>query len=287
MASSGPSPITSQPPRFSFTDRFIQAPGQNYIDNNDRLVVEATSSVVATVFRVQLRILRPGEGILEWRQDIKIEAFRVTQVSVFALPEGFLLGLDVSTPEIAVGGSWNYAQVGLARGPGGTPDVFHGLAQGYIDGPYSLFWPGGVYRLPSDGVGLSVISPSLDPAAGAEAAVPVRSNAAWLLRNLTITLVTDATAVSRRFGLKVTRSGGTILKTASGTVQNASLTFDYHVASWGESGGDRNGQILVNWPADFRLRAGDIITTETALLQAGDNFSAIRVTVDEWFQRTA
>lgn len=287
MASSGPSPITSQPPRFSFTDRFIQAPGGNYLDNNDRLVVEATSSVVATVFRVQLRILRPGEGILEWRQDITIEAFRITQVSVFALPEGFLLGLDVSTPEIAVGGSWNYAQVGLARGPGGTPDVFHGLAQGYIDGPYSLFWPGGVYRLPSDGVGLSIFSPSLDPAAGTEASVAVRSNAAWLVRNIAVTLVTDATAVSRRFILTVTRSGVQIFATAAGTVQNASLTFTYHVASWGESGGDRNGQILVNWPPDLRLRAGDVLATETALLQAGDDYGAMTVTADEWFQRTA
>jgi len=288
MASTVPSsPITTRAPEFQFTDRFVQPPGAVYIEPIDRLVIEATSAAPGTIFRTQLRILRPGEGIIEYRQEITIATARTPQVETFDLPEGFILGLDVSLPAAASGVAWNYVQVGLARGPSGTFDVFHGLAQGYVDVPYSLFWPGGIYRLPQDGVGLYVIVAGSDPAAGVEATITVPDNSQWLVHAMTTNLVTDATVADRRVLFRPTRSGVVMFEAAPEIVQPASLTFFYQVADWGTSGGNRNGRILVPWPARVRLQPGDVITTETINLQAGDNLGPLQVYAEEWFLRTA
>lgn len=287
MASTAaPSAITSRRPLFEFTNRFVQPPGALYIDKDDRLVVEATSTASGTVFRAQLRILRTDSRILEYRQEITIVTARTPQTAVFDLPEGFLLGLDISLPVAAAGVSWNYTQVGLARGPAGTPDVFHGLAQGYIDVPYSLFWPGGVFRLPADGRGLWRLVQSAVPNTGDESTITVPANSQWNVRAMNVAFSTDATVANRRVLVRPTRSGTPIFATPAGLVQTASQGFTYEFAPWGESGDNRDGRILVNWPPGIRFNPGDVIVTSTVNLQAGDAFGPLNLYVEEWFLRT-
>jgi len=279
------SPITTRPHVTEFTREFVQPPTNLFIDPDDRLYVEHVSRFVSLAFHVAARVLKPGGQGEIIHEEFGLQTAPVGaqfRFEVFPLLEGFLLGVVVHPTFLVTGPGDLYVLVGLLRGNEVRQSATQILCAGYVVGPSGPSWPAGGIESLQSGRGATSLGFTVDPGAGVEISHTVGDLRRGELRAMRFTLVTDATVANRRVLVEVVRSGNIIARTAAALVQTASLTFNYNVAPWGESGDNRNGEILVNFPPGILLSSGDIIRTVTPGLQAGDNYSAALVTMEDW-----
>jgi hypothetical protein len=263
----------------------VQPPTNLYVDPDDRLYVEHISRFVGLTFHVAARVLKPGGAgeIIHHEFELTTDEAGATFLfEVFPLLEGFLLGVAVHPTVLVTGPGELYVLVGLLRGTDVRQSATQILCAGYVVGPTAPSWPAGGIESTQSGRGATFTYLTGDPGAGAEVSHTVFDNRRAELRCMQFTLLTDATVANRRVLVEVVRGGNVLFRTAAAVLQTASLTFNYNVAPWGESGDNRNGEILVNYPAGILLSAGDIIRTTTPGLQAGDNYSAALVTMEDW-----
>jgi hypothetical protein len=122
------------------------------------------------------------------------------------------------------------------------------------------------------GTGEYEVVTGADPAAGAEISVTVPAGFSWRLTAVSATLVTDATAATRRVGLLLD-DGATQLWAAQATDgQAASLTRGYSWPNLGSYVVAQTTTIGIPGPDGFFLRSGSRVRTATVNFQAGDNW---------------
>lgn len=129
--------------------------------------------------------------------------------------------------------------------------------------------------------GILKVVAGADPAAGAEVSDTVPAGKVWRLRGMILTLVTDATAATRR--VHVTLDDGTTVfyRRAANASQAASLTQNYVLAV-----GEQESAVRDTWTTDplpeIDLPAGARIKTVTTNKQAGDNYGVTQYYVEEF-----
>ena len=125
-----------------------------------------------------------------------------------------------------------------------------------------------------------------DPAAGAEVSVTVPGGAIWIVQSLVVALVNDATAISRTVHL--TMDDGTTVFCRIGQADNQ-IAGQTNTYSWVRDFGGRRGlvvgQTIQNGFPQLPLLSGMRIRTATVNLQAGDNFGAPVLYVQEVQER--
>lgn len=277
--------VITRAPRVEFTERFVQPPGALYLSPDDALRLQLVSSAVGARARLLARILEPAGNVRYWQNELATVTARVAIRDDFKGLEGFLLGLIVDLVQGGAASDWFFASVQLGLGVSAPGRPFQALCHGYFEDEQPLFWPGGNYRDPWDGRGFPRQAAGTNPGAGAQFAFSVPEGARWRIQGMDVTLVTDANAANRRFILEARAFGGAVyFATAAQVVQTASLTWRYNVAPWGMDSDNRDGRLLVNWPAEVILVDGDEIGSAAANLQAGDDFGAPTLLVEEWYQ---
>lgn len=156
------------------------------------------------------------------------------------------------------------------------------LFSNYVTDSVVPAYPNGSVVSSLEGPGLMRSILGTDPAAGVEIAETVPTNAAWKLKGVLFTLVTDATVASREphlvidDGTNIIFEGGISGAITAGSSLKCSLS---NVASSPSSSGVRALVYLPHDPflfEDFRIR------TLTGSFQAGDNYAAPRLLVEEW-----
>ena len=166
-------------------------------------------------------------------------------------------------------------------------DILFELCSGLVYRQKSISWP---YNNSQDmrPLGGQILSTgSSNPAAGAEASLTVPSGQIWRLIAMDITLVNAATAGSRRVHFEITMAGNTTIHLISPTDQIISETKIYSCANHSiPTVNGHSNDILVGLPANIFLRADDTIETATVNLAAGDNFGALNITVEQFFDVT-
>lgn len=122
-----------------------------------------------------------------------------------------------------------------------------------------------------------------DPAAGAEVNETVPVGVAWLLHAIAITYVTDGNSATREPKLQITDGTNVLMEFPASGTQSLSETRGWFWIRRGAresatSSGERHGDL----PTDIILPAGFEINTLDEIAQAGDNWGAPRLTVEEW-----
>jgi len=172
-----------------------------------------------------------------------------------------------------------FMQVGLEI----NGDTVHQLASGYIYKTKSITWPAANLQssLPSEGFQRMVTTS--DPAAGAEITTTVPANTIWKIKGLQYDLVTDANAATRRSQVGFGNADFNIIECVSNTSQIASLTRNYRCSNM-PAGAllALVPLIIIPIPPDIILKQGDRIFTTTTSLQATDNYSSMKIWVEEW-----
>lgn len=121
------------------------------------------------------------------------------------------------------------------------------------------------------------------PAAGGEIAVTPTNAGGWLVRSIAFTFTTDATAPDRSVSMTVDDGGSPYMRLAVESEQQASLARNYsgYAGSAGAFGSVPN--IAIGFPADgVWLPQGHVLRTSTSEIAAGDQFSAVRISVFEF-----
>lgn len=158
------------------------------------------------------------------------------------------------------------------------------LGAGYVTDTNTMIWPGGLNESSIDGPGLIRSITGTNPAAGVEISDSVPTGARWKIRSLSFTLVTDATVSNRVVRLQTKFGTNLFSMISANTLQTASLTWTYSHDLNGENLEASGNLLLMLKLPDMILPADYNIQTDTLNLQAGDNFSAPTMSVEEWIE---
>ena len=132
-------------------------------------------------------------------------------------------------------------------------------------------------------LGRSLVFTQANPAAGAEIAVLVPSNAIWQIIGIQFLFTSAIAVANRNIMLEFTRAGGGTLHISQQFLQVASLAITYN---WYHGAQDINtspsGNVNVQLPPFLILHDSDLIETITASIAAADQYSATYIWVQEW-----
>lgn len=162
-------------------------------------------------------------------------------------------------------------------------DTVMDLGGGYIYNQRSISYP----RVQNDelrpGGGAIKIITGSNPAAGSEISVTVPNGRLWKILSLRAQLVAAAVAVSRRPHL-VINDGTNDIVDAFGTIdQTTGQTRNYTFAEFGALPDETDdNDILVPIPSSILLPESFVIKTQTTNLDAGDNWGAPILLVEEY-----
>ena len=260
----------------------LASPAAFYVTGEDALQLTALNSATGVRLTVSGRFMGLDGLPRPFVESLTPTTDRVASSIVRPLGEGWILDLTVvaAAGSPSIGQCW--ARVQVVRGLTSVGIVLGTLVSGYVTAVQPIAYPRGKVRGTLDGAGLIRSITGTDPAAGVEIAETVPTNARWRFLAARFSLVTDAT-VSNRSVTFVADDGTTIYFTgAAHDVQAASLTLGYHVGrAIAAARAPAALNVDVPWPATLELQGGHRVRTVTGNLQAGDNYGAPQLLVEE------
>jgi hypothetical protein len=159
------------------------------------------------------------------------------------------------------------------------------LACGYVTDTNKPQWPGGLNESSIEGPGLIRTIQGTDQAAGVNISETVPTGARWKFKSMKAPLVADATVINRYPHIQFTSGGSTFADFYNIVAHTAGLTINYTFTDQGGiTTGGSSGYQNIPTQKDILLQAGDIISTITIGLQAGDNWGVPILEVEEWIE---
>lgn len=284
MAETTPAEITSRRPEIEIPASPASSPAVLYITRDDRLYIRSVAITGTRTARIAGRLLHPDGVIRPFRFDVTLAA-DTADVQTFELSEGYLISLTLTATEAGTAPGRCYAELGLLRGRAADLDRVALLSSGAFDLASPLSWPNGRRDRSTQERGFHFHTGTADPAAGAEWTVTLNANHETLVRGIRVQLVTDAT-VANRFPRVEFVSGASILwRSHPHAAQIASLTRDYNFVLGGQHIDAAAAAEYQNFLPNIILPPGAIVRGATDGLQAGDNYGAARLQLEQWFAR--
>lgn len=241
---------------------------------NLRLVIEAWSNAARTVqvSGISKNSIISGGLVTNADRSVATANVRIGEFPIF---------LAVRTTATSVRRGELYVRVSLQA----AETRIAVLAAGYVTDERGLSFPNGKIESSVEGPGLIRSILGTDPAAGVEISETVPTNARWRLLAIRFTFVTDATAATRAVTLVMTHGASNEINAHNGGTQTASVTQNYNFANgYPLNTLGTSGMSLAVLPTRLLLPQAGTITTVTTALQAGDNFSAPSLLVEEWIE---
>lgn len=256
-----------------------------YFSEDDRLELGHRSSSNSINITVDGRFVdRNGEVhyFQEVFTSVSSVAFTLTR---WKLGEGFLLSLRVSTTSTTLRRGNIYARVRVRRGADTAGPIVQTLLQGYLTSDTDLVWPEGRHEHAFAGHGLLRSITGTDPAAGVEISETVPTGRVWRLVSMRFALVADATVINRIPVVTLDDGTNVFFASQSSNALTASLSRNYTASAQGGKVTNETTEDAILLPPDLYLFQGWRIRTATTGLQAGDNYGAPQLMVEEWLQQ--
>ena len=280
-----PTEILTRRPEVTFGTAGVQPPAAFYVDRNDRFRVIVHNSVSSLVVGLRGRFLSPKGEMQTINEEFTPTSDRVASTSILNLGEGFLLDLAIiqSASGVDVRRGQCFIQVRRHRGSG-TEIMTGVLLADYLTGSGPVAFPGARQLSSVEGPGVMRVITGTDPAAGAEVSETVPTNARWRLIAARIPLVTDATATNRIVVIVFDDGTTEFYRGSSTFTQTASLGRTYDLSGLSIEKGSVVDRIQIAVPLPINLLQGFRFRTVTSAFQAGDNWQAPILLVEEWIE---
>ena len=263
---------------------FVHGPAALYVTGEDNLRVTSFGGPSAAAIAIEGRLLGADGCVIPIVETHTPNTNRTAQTSFVTLAAGMLSNLHARVTGGATLAGGCFVLVELVRGRLGAVQPLGTLIQGYVSTNQRLAWPGSAIGGSTAVPGLIRSVTGTNPAAGVEISETVPTGAVWRLWSIMATLVTSAVVANRQPILiiddgvnELLRSEVVVNETASATWRNTWAPF----GAWANSGSGFNGQGI---PPDLRLAAGYRIRTSTVLIDAGDDWSAPQMWIEEWIE---
>jgi hypothetical protein len=286
----------------------IQPPSPLYIQRDDVLVIQASTSQSAEVITITGRLLlaptpRGGQPdapsgaapALDLRNSNIVQPIlatvspqntRIPRVVTIPLAEGYLLSLASLAASAWTRGQ-TFVRATIVRGSGVSTQPSQVLFADYVTQAFGAAFPNGRVTSPVEGPGWLTVRSSAVPGAGLNPTLTVPTNARWRIQSVFTQLVTNATAGNRDVTLVL----------AVGATQVGAYPAAVHIPASTTAlitGGGISAytpiitaDVQIPMPPDLALSwtsgggAGSI-STLTAGLLATDAYGAINALVEEW-----
>lgn len=260
------------------------ASGGWLLDENDNLRIRSWGSLAGVVVTIVARIARPDGAITTHSFDHVPASDRSAVTSTHRLGAGVLLSASAFASTGAPRRGQVFIQAQIIRGLTGAVFPLGTILQGYVTDVQDLAYPGSPIHASVEGAGFIRSLTGTDPAANTEIQETVPANARWRLIAMTFALVTDATAANREVAVTIDDGTTVLARAASGQNQAASLTRTYTAGPIGSSPAFATSPTGAIALAPVVLMDGYRLNTVTTNRQAGDNYGAPQLSVEEWIE---
>lgn len=266
--------------------RDVDPPAVEYVTEQDVLTLLVWNSLAGLTITVTYRILRAVDGQIDIGQtQFQPVATRTLQTFTLTFPQGFLLNVQVGHPNVGPRRGQTFCVLALQRNVGtatafGTATLF----ADYLTENNPLGWPGAKQSSAIDGPGFIRNIIPANPAAGADIINTVPPNARWRPIAFQYALVTSAAVANRVSAIVLTDGAAAFFQNNQPPAQAASTTVVYNWSTLTNQTAVVLGQVLTPFPAGVLLEPGWQINTVTNAIQAGDQYSGIRLCVEEWIE---
>ena len=278
------SDVSTRPPSAEITRELVQPPSRVYIGVDDRLYIRSRNSLAAVTLQIAGRLLTAQGVIVPFNFEHVPATNRTKSLEGFRLAEGYLLSVVAFPSAGAPLRGQTFVELGLLRGRDVAASVVDVLARDYVAEAEPLAFPGSRIRSSIEGPGALLSVAGADPGVAAEILVTVPTDARWLINSIRATLVTDVNAATRVPLLIIDDGTDEFSRTLIAAIP-ASQTTEH---TWFSNGSMTPDIASI---AAFRtgigrtyLPAGSRIRTETASIQAGDDWSAPQLNLEEWIE---
>lgn len=258
--------------------------GGTYLTRDNAVRVTSFNSAAGVSLTIAGQILNDDGRVVPFSFLHVPNTDRTIATSTVRVGEGVLLNAHVFASSGSPRRGQCFVRVQIVQGFSGAVDAIGTVLQGYVTDTAGRAWPGSPIELSTEGRGVIRSITGTDPAAGAEISETVPTNARWQLLAIRFTLVTDATVANRRPNLQID-DGTTEL--ARSTLQNdatAGATFHYSYQIGVQALAGAGNYFSAHIVSRTYLSGGFRIRTATTNLQAGDNFGAPQLLVEEWIE---
>ena len=268
------------PPAF----RFGLPAGAVYISDDEHLRLSVLNAAAGVRLAIEARFMAMDGSVQTIRAELAPTSDRVLSQTIAGLRDGWLIHGHVRPLSGGVRVGQCYARVEVVRGRTGDVQPVATLAQGYVTDSSWLAWPAADSRDSTEGRGCIRSITGTDPAAGAEISETVPTNARWNLIALFALIVTDATVANRIPGLILDDGTNVFYQVGTNVSTAASTTGRYAWASGNGAFGETASNKIGTLPVPMTLLGGYRIRTSTGSIQAGDNWGAPQLLVEEWIE---
>lgn len=253
-----------------------------YVTGEDHLRLTSFNGLAAVELVVEGRFVECAGRLVPFSERHVPNTDRTAASSLYTLGEGWLCNVQVRASVAAPLQGQTFVVVELVRGRTGAIQPLTCVLQGYVTSTHRLAWPGSPIASSVDGAGVLRSITGTDPAAGVEISETVPAGARWRLLSLHTHLVTSATVANREVVFVFDDGATGYAEVPAGASQAATLTRQYSLTRGVQRFAVATSDVLSVPAPDILLPAGHRIRTATANLQAGDDFTAPQLLVEEW-----
>lgn len=264
--------------------RHIKPDQAFYVQSDDRLACVVHASVASLVVRFSGYFLSANGEVRQYAIDVSPTSDRAATSQTQIFGEGFLLSCITSLVSGNANRGQCYVRARIQRNTGAPVLPIVRLLAGYLTDDYSPSFPFGKIESPLEGPGMLRSITGTNPAAGVEILETVPTGAVWQLHAFVATLVTDGTIATRRPRFFIDDGTNTVYLAAWPGSVALSTTYQLVIAETGLSSGNVVAEELQTLWLNVRIPAGYRLQTIVQALQAGDNWGAPQLYVEEWLE---
>jgi hypothetical protein len=236
------------------------------------------------VLGVRARILC-DDGSIAYIDERHTPTLNYNQVLTYhELRAGVLLDFSVFVFSGTVKRGNLYVLVSLADRFQPVPQRTQPISKGYVSTAGPLIWPHGATYDPAEGPGYLTLMGLSSPSVGVDFSFTVPVGVRWNLISFVGTLVTSAVAGTRVPSMVIDDGSSIAFTLPYPTGQAASLTYTYYWENIVYALGLVGTNVFVPVTNIIPLLSGWRLRTSTALLDSGDQWSAMRVAVLTWVE---
>ena len=253
------------------------------IDDKDFLVVSTRNSLPGVAISIEARVMDLEGRIHHHRFSHTPNTDRSSARSEFRVGAGLLVGVGVAATAGSPKRGQTFFCLFLSRDAAAPNNLMVPLTADYVVSGVALGWPGAPLRSSVEGPGIIRQFTGTDPAAGAEIVEVVPTGARWRLLGMRFRLITDANVGLRSVRMAIDDGVNIIVQSGPNATQAENDSGNYHVSRSTVSPNNAADR-FINMAADIFMMAGFRIRTTTGGIQAGDNFIAPQMLVEEWIE---
>lgn len=269
-------------PQVTFRTQKILPPSAVYVGPDDSIAVFLRNPSISVTVNINYRLLRADGVIISNVETLTGQSTGNAAIVKSISPnEGFLLSMELTAPAVSRGQA--FVRVFLQRGTNQTnAPLDHLLLQGYVSNDDNLGYPQSPTESSLDGRGWSQNIAISAPGPGNNWTISVPTGVHWKLKAVFMQFQASAAAGNRNVAIDIFSTGVNVVAVTIFPATIAPSGAGVLCAAPGLTALSSSTFQLTGLPEDLILLGGWKIQSQGIAMAAGDTFSQIQITVEEW-----